>query len=110
MKHFVLIALLSFFISCSTAPPTDDEVKEKVKLWYIQQSSNDSTGDRTVEGVTVLSIKKDAERKGVFDAVCVAGGTRHRSSSTDSLTDEKFYDTVKMSLEWNGAKWETVKE
>jgi hypothetical protein len=110
MKYFISILIVSFFISCSTAPPNEDEVKEKVKIWYMQQSSNDSSGDRTVEGVTVLSIKKDAERKGFFDAVCVAGGTRHRSSSIDSLTDEKFYDTVKMSLEWNGAKWVTVNE
>jgi hypothetical protein len=110
MKYFVSILLLSFLFSCSTAPPTDAEVKEKVKLWYMQQAVTENANVRTVEGVTVLSIKKDAEHKGVFDAVCIASGTSHRSSSTDSLTDLKFYDTVKISLEWNGAKWVSVKE
>jgi hypothetical protein len=76
----------------------------------VQQSNIDGANQTTVDGVTVLSVKKNTESKDIFDAICVAGGTRHRSLSADSLTDEKFYDTVKMSLKWNGAKWVTVKE
>jgi hypothetical protein len=110
MKYFISILIVFFLVSCSAAPPTEDEVKEKVKLWYIQQSSIDSARLVTVEGVTVLSIKKDAERKGVFNTVSVAGGKLPQSFSKDSSTDLKFYDTVKMSLEWNGAKWVSVKE
>jgi hypothetical protein len=110
MKYFISIIIVSFLISCSTAAPTDDEVKEKVKLWYMQQSNIDGANQTTVDGVTVLSVKKDTERKGIFNAVCVAGGSRRPSTSTDSLQDEKFYDTVKLSLEWNGAKWVTVNE
>lgn len=110
MKYVILIILLSFFVSCSTVPPNEDEVKEKVKLWYMQQAGTGNMGARTVEGVTVLSIKKDAERKGVFNTVSVAAGSLPHSPSTDTMPDLKFYDTVKMNLEWNGAKWVTVKE
>jgi hypothetical protein len=110
MKYVISIMLLSFFVSCSTAPPTDDEVKEKVKLWYMQQAGTDNANLRTVEGVTVLSIKKDVERKGVFNTVSVAAGKLPELPSKDSLTELNFYDTVKMSLEWNGAKWVSVKE
>ena len=110
MKYFIPIFFLSFFASCSTAMPKEDEVKEKVKLWYMQQSSITGKSPAVIEGITVLSVTKDAERKGVFNTVSVAAGTQPRMPSADSLPDLKFYDTVKMSLEWNGAKWVSVKE
>ncbi len=110
MKYFIPIFFLSFFASCSTALPKEDEVKEKVKLWYIQQSSITGKSPAAIEGITVLSITKDTEREGVFNTVSIAAGSLPHSPATDTMPDLKFYDTVKMSLEWNGAKWVSVNE
>ena len=66
MRKLIFIFLAVIFYSCSTQAPKEDEVKEMVKLWYIQKSSADGAGIWNVNGVTVFSIKKDEKRKDIF--------------------------------------------
>ena len=74
----------------------------------MQQSQGDGAGRWDVEGVTVISIIKDAERKNVFNTTSLVSGIRKHPPLGEPLPDEKFTDTLRMDLEWNGAKWITA--
>lgn len=106
-KIFIFIVSV-FLISCSVQSPKDDEVKNLLNLWYMQQSQGDVAGRWEVEGVTVISIIKDADRKNVFNTTSLVSGTHKHPPLGEPLPDEKFTDTLRMDLEWNGAKWVTA--
>jgi len=110
-KYFAIILLLPFLlISCSAQAPDENEVKEMVKLWYMQQSAGDGAGRWDVQGVTVLSVIKDASRKNVFNTTSLVSGIRIHPPLENPLPNESFTDTLHMDLEWNGAKWITAKQ
>ena len=106
---FVLIVSV-YFLSCSAQAPNETEVKDLVQLWYMQQSAGDGAGRWDVQGVTVLSIKNDANRKNVFNTSSLVSGTRIHPPLENPLPNEPFTDTLHMDLEWNGAKWITAKQ
>jgi len=105
MRKLFFIFLAVFFYSCSTEAPKEDEVKEIVKLWYMQLSTVGQAGIWDVKGITVLSIKKDEERKDIFITLSHATGTRKLSALIPPQPDKEFSDTLRMDLRWNGAKW-----
>ena len=107
MKILFLI-LCSILISCSTQAPKEDEVKEMVRLWYVQQSTGDGAGTWTVNGVTVLSIKEDENRKDIFKTVSLVSGIRKVPAIESPPPDKEFNDTLKIDLRWNGARWVTA--
>ena len=108
MKYIAGLSVIIVLLSCSTQAPKENEVKEKVQLWYMQRSEADGGGSWDLKGVTVLSVNKDPDRKGVFNAVCFATGTRRSPALAVPRPDEPFSDTVKFSMRWNGAKWEAI--
>ena len=110
MRKLLFIFLAVFFYSCSTEAPKEDEVKEMVKLWYMQQSSADGAGTWDVNGVTVLSVKKDDKRKDIFNTVSAVSGIYRSPALAEPRTDKNFTDTLRMDLRWNGAKWVTANE
>jgi hypothetical protein len=109
LSGLILIVAIS---SCSTQKPKEDEVKNLVKLWYEQQNASDGEGNSEVNGVTVLSVKKDKERKEVFNTTSLVTGIRkfRKPAQTwiEPKPDAKFSDTLRMNLQWNGAKWVTA--
>ena len=71
MIRTIFIVVVSVLLaSCSAEAPKEDEVKNLVQLWYMQQSSGDGAGRWDVQGVTVLTITKDANRNNVFNCPC----------------------------------------
>ena len=110
MRKLIFIFLVIFFYSCSSEAPKEDEVKEMVKLWYMQKSSADGAGVWNVNGVTVLSIKKDEKRKDIFNTISHATGIWKYPRLEIPKPDENFSDTVQMNLRWNGTKWVTADE
>ena len=109
MKYCIAILFLAgTLVSCSTQAPTEDEVKQLVQLWYMQQSSGDGAGRCDVNGVTVISVKKDADRKDIFNTLSHVTGTRHFPPLAEPKPAEPFSDTLRMDLRWNGAKWVTA--
>jgi len=108
IKTLTGLLFLSFFASCSTAPPTEAEVKQKVEMWYMQESSGEGAGRWDVNGITVISVTKDDGRKDVFNTVSAVSGTRHHPPLAEAKPDEPFADTIRMALQWNGAKWVTA--
>ena len=110
MRKLVFIFLVIVFYSCSTQPPKEDEVKEMVKLWYMQQSSAEGAGTWDVNGVTVLSIKKDEKRKDIFNTISAVSGIHRSPALGEPRSDKNFADTLRMDLRWNGSKWVTADE
>ena len=108
MRLLYFLLLVCFVSSCSTAPPTEAEVKQKVEMWYMQENSGDGAGRWDINGITVLSVTQDANRKDVFNTVSAVSGTRHHPPLAEAKPDEPFADTIRMSLQWNGAKWVTA--
>jgi outer membrane biogenesis lipoprotein LolB len=107
----IFISIVSLLlISCSAQAPNEEEVKTLVQLWYMQQSSGDGAGRWDVQGVTVLSVTKDAIRKNVFNTTSLVTGTRIRPPLANPLPKEPFTDTLHMDLEWNGTKWITANQ
>jgi hypothetical protein len=102
------ILFVLFFYSCSTQAPKENEVKNLVKLWYEQKNQMDGVGQWDVKGVTVLSIKKDEQRKDIFNTTSIATGIHHPAQLPEPQMDKNFSDTVHMDLQWNGAKWVTA--
>jgi hypothetical protein len=109
-KILYLFFVITFISSCSTQAPKENDVKNIVRLWYEQQNTGDGAGRWDVEGVTVLSISKDAKRKNVFITTSLVTGTRKLPPLAESRPDEKFSDSLRMDLEWNGAKWTTANQ
>jgi hypothetical protein len=107
MKLIPLVLLIIMFVSCSTQAPKEDEVKEMVRLWYQQQSSGDGAAPLIVNGVTVLSIKEDENKKDIFNTVSLVSGIRKSPALEVPLPDKEFNDTLRMDLRWNGARWVT---
>jgi hypothetical protein len=107
-RKIVFFLLLVSIISCSIQAPKENEVKDLVKQWYEQQSASDGAGRWDINGVTVLSIKKDEQRKDVFKTVSLATGVHHSAPLPEPQPDKNFSDTVRMDLYWNGAKWTTA--
>ena len=110
IRRFFIFTISIFLISCSAQAPKEDEVKNLVQLWYMQQSSGDGAGRWDVQGITVLSIAKDSARKNVFNTTSIVNGTRIHIPLQNPLPNEPFTDTLQMDLEWNGAKWITAKQ
>jgi hypothetical protein len=110
IKRFFIFIVSAFLVSCSSQAPKEDEVKSLVQLWYMQQSSGDGAGRWDVNGVTVLTITKDANRKNVFNTTNLVNGIRKHPPLPNPLPDESFTDTLHMDLEWNGAKWITANQ
>jgi hypothetical protein len=110
IKRFFIFTIAIFLISCSSQAPKEDEVKNLVELWYMQQSSVDGAGRWDVQGVTVLAITKDANHKNVFNTTSLVNGIRKHPPLENPLPDENFSDTLRMDMEWNGAKWVTAKQ
>ena len=61
-----------------------------------------------VQEVNILSIQKDSTGKNLFDVVSIAKGTFSNLTAPAPILDIQFLDTLKMAMEWNGAKWATV--
>ena len=61
-----------------------------------------------VQEVNILSIQKDSTGKNLFDVVSTAKGTFSNLTAPAPIMDIHFMDTLKMTMEWNGAKWTTV--
>ena len=114
IKVFYLLMAVVLIISCSTQQPKEDEVKNLVKQWYEQQNTFDSDGISDVSGVTVLSIKKDKQRKDIFNTTSLVTGIRKyrlpAQQWIEPRPDKKFSDTLRMDLQWNGAKWVTAEK
>jgi len=110
MRKGVFISLAVFLYSCSTDMPKEDEVKELVKLWYMQKSTADGAGVWNGNGVTVLSIKKEEQRKDIFNTISHATGTWKYPPLEIPKPDKDFSDTLQMNLRWNGTKWVTADE
>ncbi len=108
MKYLFALLFVAVFSSCSTVAPTEDEVKQVVQLWYMQESSGDGKGRWDVQGITVFSISKDENRKDVFNTTSHVTGTRHFPPLAEPRPPETFSDTLRMDLRWNGAKWVTA--
>lgn len=109
MKLIIIISLTCLIASCSaTAPPKNDEVKQMVELWYMQESSADGAGHWDVKGIDVLSIERNKSNKKVFNTVSHVTGTYHSPPLAEPRPDESFSDTLRMYLTWNGAKWVTA--
>jgi hypothetical protein len=51
---------------------------------------------------------KDATGKNVFDVAALAKGTFSNRSLVTPVENIPFQDTLRMAMEWNGAKWITV--
>lgn len=109
LKKYWLVWLAAvFFVSCSTQAPTEEEVKQMVQLWYMQESSAEGAGRWEVGGITVLSVKNDEDRKDVFNTLSHVTGTRHFPPLAEPRPSAPFSDTLRMDLRWNGAKWVTA--
>lgn len=109
MKVLIVFCLGVFIASCSaTAPPKEDEVKQMVELWYVQESTADGAGTWDVKGIDVLSIERDKKNKKVFNTVSLVNGIHHSPALAEPRPDESFSDTLRMNLTWNGAKWVTA--
>ena len=78
-----------------------------VKLWYEQLNTAVGQNKFEVQGVTVLSIKKDSKRKNIFITTSLVNGIDHAGAS-ESRLQKNFSDTLRMDLQWNGAKWVTA--
>ena len=61
-----------------------------------------------VQEVNILSVNKDSTGKNLFDVVSIAKGTFSNATAVTPILDIQFLDTLKMAMEWNGAKWATV--
>lgn len=110
MRVLIVAVCIICFASCSSQAPKENEVKELVKLWYMQQGMGDGAGRWEVDGVTVLSIRDDEEHKDIFHTTSLVTGTRYPAAIADPPPPEKFSDTLRMNLVWNGAKWITADE
>jgi hypothetical protein len=109
MKKVLIIAIAAVLSSCSaTAPPKENEVKQMVELWYIQESSADGAGRWDVKEINVLSIERDKDNKKIFQTTSLVNGLHHSQAVGRPLTSEPFSDTLRMNLTWNGAKWVTI--
>lgn len=109
MKVFIIVSIACVIASCSaTAPPKEDEVKQMVELWYMQESSADGAGRWDVKGIDVLSIERDKSNKKVFNTMSHVTGTYHSPPLAEPRPDTTFSDTLHMNLIWNGAKWVTA--
>lgn len=109
-KISIGLAVVLFFTSCSVQPPKDQEVKQVVSEWYAQQQQDPNAGTWDIKGITVLSIKPDSASSKVFNTKSVVSGTFRSAPSATPVPDKPFEDTIRMNLEWNGAKWISAKE
>lgn len=108
--RFVYVSIFFLLLAgCSTAPPSEDEVKNLVNDWYNQQNNMDGAGHWEVKGITVLSVKKDAAKKGVFVTSSAVSGNYRFPPLAEPKPDKPFNDTLRMDMEWNGAKWVSAK-
>ena len=108
MKDFFQLFIFLLLASCSTQPPNEQEIKTKVYEYYHQQSSLPNANKYNVQEVNILSVNKDSSGKILFDVVSVAKGTFSNATAVTPILDKQFLDTLKMAMEWNGAKWTTV--
>ena len=108
MKKVLTLFVIIFLTSCSTQPPTSQEVKTKVYEYYVQEEQADGGNNFNVQEVTVLSIDKSPGNKTVFNVTALAKGTFSNLSIASPIQNQPFLDTLKMAMEWNGAKWVTV--
>ena len=108
MKIFFLIILICILFSCSTQPPNEQEIKTKVYGYYQQQAAMPGGNKYNVQEVNILSVNKDSTGKNLFDVVSIAKGTFSNATAVTPILDIQFLDTLKMAMEWNGAKWATV--
>lgn len=108
MKLFVSILFAILLASCSTQPPKEQEIKTKVYEYYQQQASLPNGNQYNVQEVSILSVAKDSTGKNVFEVTAFAKGTMSNLSIPTPIQDKPFSDTLKMAMEWNGAKWVTV--
>src|SRR6185503_17739889 len=107
MKSILVVLVCVFFASCSTEAPKDDEVKQVVKDWYLQQDAIRNQGHTEISGITVLSIERDTAHKKLFNTKCLVTGT-YTAGTLESVNTRTVNDTVFTKLEWNGAKWVTA--
>ncbi|MGE5108156.1 MAG: hypothetical protein ACM3H8_11470 [Sphingobacteriales bacterium] len=105
---FIMIIFCTNLASCSTQPPNEQEIKTKVYEYYQQQSAVPGGNKYNVQEVAVLSVQKDTTGKNVFNVISLAKGTFSNLTAPTPISDINFMDTLKMAMEWNGAKWTTV--
>ena len=108
MKKCFYIIPIFFLSACSTQPPNEQEIKTKVYEYYQQQSSLPNGNKYNVQEVNILSVNKDSTGKNLFDVTSIAKGTFSNTTAITPILDIQFLDTLKMAMEWNGAKWTTV--
>ncbi|MBI5857150.1 MAG: hypothetical protein HZB42_05835 [Sphingobacteriales bacterium] len=109
MKIFLIFGIAAVLVSCTaTAPPKEEEVKQMVELWYIQESSADGAGIWDVKEINVLSIERAKDNKKIFHTTSLVNGIHHSPALAEPRPDERFSDTLRMNLTWNGAKWVTA--
>jgi hypothetical protein len=106
-KAPAIFGICLFLISCSVQAPKEDEVKEMVRRWYMQQSNGNDAGRWEVDRVSVLLIENNEQRKGIFNTMSLVSGIHYPATVIEPLP-EKFSDTLRMNLQWNGAKWITA--
>jgi len=107
MKKILFILTTIFLIFCSTQAPKEDEVKQIVKDWYLQQDAARGYGQSDISGITVLSVERDAKDKDHFNTRSLVTG-KYIPGPAESNMGHPINDTVHMKLEWNGAKWVTI--
>ncbi|MBI1782902.1 MAG: hypothetical protein HYR66_16285 [Sphingobacteriales bacterium] len=107
-KVFLICFLVLLNFSCSTQPPNEQEIKTKVYEYYQQQASLPNGNQYNVQEVSILSVSKDSTGKNVFDVTALTKGTFSNLSIPKPIQDKPFIDTLKMAMEWNGARWTTV--
>jgi hypothetical protein len=105
---YAFIPMLFLLVSCSTQPPNEQEIKTKVYEYYQQQSALPNGNKYNVQEVSILSSNKDSTGKNVFEVVSIAKGTFSNYTAITPIENIQFMDTLKMAMEWNGAKWVTV--
>lgn len=108
MKTLIVLIFTLIFISCSTQPPNEPEIKTKVYEYYKQEETLPGANNYNIQEVTILSVQKDSTGKNIFNVVSLAKGTFSNLTAPTPISDIKFIDTIKMAMEWNGAKWTTV--
>lgn len=108
MKKLCFIPCFLLLVACSTQPPTQQEIKTKVYEYYQQEEKADGGNNYNVQEVTILSVDKSANSKSVYDVAAIAKGTFSNLSIASPIQNQSFIDTLKMAMEWNGAKWITV--
>jgi hypothetical protein len=109
-KSILFLAVVFFLSSCSVQAPKEQEVKQTVAEWYAQQQQDPNAGIWDIKGITVLTIKPDSASSKVFNTKSVVTGTFRSAPSSTPVPDKPFEDTIRMNLEWNGAKWISAKE